>query len=50
MKHDLMYRYDGRDSGNSAPKEVIEKIEEQKSGFVTFLKSPTVIFPHQLSY
>jgi len=32
LSHDLMYRYDGRDSGNAAPKEIIEKVEEQEAG------------------
>ena len=32
LSHDLMYRYDGRDSGNAAPKEIIEKVEQQEAG------------------
>ncbi|XP_057299684.1 carboxypeptidase D-like [Hydractinia symbiolongicarpus] len=32
LTHDLLYRYDGRDSGNAAPKEVIEKAEAQTAG------------------
>jgi len=32
LSHDLMYRYDGRDSGNAAPKDIIEKVEQQQAG------------------
>jgi len=32
ISHDLMYRYDGRDSGNSVPKAVIAKVEDQQVG------------------
>jgi len=32
LSHDLMYRFDGRDSGNAAPKEVVQKVEAQRTG------------------
>ncbi|XP_065657239.1 carboxypeptidase D [Hydra vulgaris] len=32
ITHDVMYRYDGRDSGNAVPKEVIKSVEEQQAG------------------
>jgi len=32
LSHDLMYRFDGRDSGNAAPKEVMAKVEAQRTG------------------